>query len=187
MEYRINTPLNDEVVHKLKASDKVYITGYIYTGRDAAHKKMIETLEAGEKLPFDIADQVLYYVGTCPAKPGFAVGSAGPTTSGRMDKFTPTLLDIGLAGMIGKGQRSQSVIDSMKKNNAVYFGAIGGAAVLISQCIKSEEVIAYPELGTEAIKKLYVEDMPVIVLIDKDGNNLYDTEWMKYENKYNVE
>ena len=187
MEYRINTPLNDEIVHKLKAGDKVYITGYIYTGRDAAHKKMIETIESGQKLPFELAEQVLYYVGTCPAKPGFAVGSAGPTTSGRMDKFTPALIDLGLKGMIGKGQRSQSVIDSMKKNNAVYFGAIGGAAVLISQCIKSEEVIAYPELGTEAIKKLYIEDMPVIVLIDKNGNNLYDTEWVKYQNMYEEE
>lgn len=187
MEYRINTPLDDAIVQKLKAGDKVYITGYIYTGRDAAHKKMIETLESGEELPFDISDQVLYYVGTCPAKPGFAVGSAGPTTSGRMDKFTPALLDIGLKGMIGKGQRSQGVIDAMKKNNAVYFGAIGGAAVLISQCIKSEEIIAYPKLGTEAIKKLWVEDMPVIVLIDKEGNNLYDTEWLKYQNMYREE
>ena len=186
-EIRITTPLENSAIEKLKAGDKVYITGVVYTGRDAAHKRMYEALSKGEELPFDIKGQIIYYVGTCPAKPGFAVGSAGPTTSGRMDKYAPALLDQGLKGMIGKGQRNSEVIECMKKNNAVYFGAIGGAAVLIAKCIKKEEIIAYEDLGTEAVKKIWVKEMPAIVIIDSDGNNLYDTEWIKYENMYKGE
>lgn len=172
---QINAPLTQETVDSLRSGDYVYITGTIYTARDAAHKRMQEALERGEELPFDMKDNVIYYLGPSPARPNQVIGSAGPTTSSRMDKYTPALLDRGLKGMIGKGKRSQEVIESMKKNRCVYLAAIGGAGALLSKCIQSAEVIAYEDLGTEAIRKLFVKDLPVVVVIDKDGNNLYET------------
>ncbi len=171
---KIVTPLTAEIAENLHAGDKVLLSGIIYTGRDAAHKRMIETLQMGNPLPIDFTDQVIYYVGPCPAPPGKVIGSAGPTTSGRVDSYTPALLDKGLKGMIGKGLRDQQVIDSMKENKAVYFTAVGGAAALIAKCIKTMEVVAYPDLGPEAIHKLVVENMPVTVTIDCYGNNLYE-------------
>lgn len=177
---KVTTPLTDEAVSNLKMGDTVNITGYMYTGRDAAHKRLISLLEKGEELPIDIKNQIIYYVGPAPAKPGYACGSAGPTTSYRMDPYTPALLDRGLKGMIGKGLRSQQVIESMKKNNAVYFHAVGGAAALIARSIKKSEIVAYEDLGTEAIHRYYVEDFPAIVAIDSKGNNIYETEPPKY-------
>jgi len=177
---KITTPLNDKTVVDLKAGDTVNITGYIYTGRDAAHKRLIELIDKGEELPIELKDQIIYYVGPAPAKPGYACGSAGPTTSYRMDPYTPVLLDRGLKGMIGKGLRSREVIDSMKKNKAVYFAAVGGAAALIARSIKKSEVVAYEDLGAEAIHRYYVEDFPAIVVIDSEGNDLYKTEPPKY-------
>lgn len=177
---KVVTPLTDEAVFSLKAGDTVSITGYIYTGRDAAHKRLISLLKKGEKLPIEIKNQIIYYVGPAPAKPGYACGSAGPTTSYRMDPYTPALLDKGLKGMIGKGLRSKEVIESMKKNNAVYFHAVGGAAALIAKSIKKSEVVTYEDLGAEAIHRYYVEDFPAIVVIDSAGNNLYETEPPKY-------
>lgn len=171
---KVNLPLTDDVVSGLKAGDSVLLTGYMYTGRDAAHKRLIELLDSEEDLPFDIKNQAIYYVGPAPAKPGYAIGPAGPTTSYRMDTYTPKLLEKGLKAMIGKGLRSEEVIDSMKENNAVYFAAIGGAAALISKTIKSKEIICYEDLGAEAIHRLYVEDFPAIVAIDSKGNNIYD-------------
>ncbi|HBB30138.1 MAG TPA: Fe-S-containing hydro-lyase [Clostridiales bacterium] len=170
---KINLPLTDDIVSSLKAGDSVLLTGYIYTGRDAAHKRLIELIDSNKELPFDIKNQTIYYVGPAPAKPGYAIGPAGPTTSYRMDPYTPKLLDKGLKVMIGKGLRSSEVIESMKKNNAVYLAAIGGAAALISKTIKTKEIICYEDLGAEAIHKLYVEDFPAIVVIDSMGNNLY--------------
>jgi len=163
----------ESVKINLKAGDSVLLTGYIYTGRDAAHKRLIELIDSNKELPFDIKNQTIYYVGPAPAKPGYAIGPAGPTTSYRMDPYTPKLLDKGLKVMIGKGLRSSEVIESMKKNNAVYLAAIGGAAALISKTIKTKEIICYEDLGAEAIHKLYVEDFPAIVVIDSMGNNLY--------------
>lgn len=171
---KIKLPLTDEIVSNLKAGDSVLLTGYIYTGRDAAHKRLIELLDSNIELPFEIRDQVIYYVGPAPAKPGYAIGPAGPTTSYRMDPYTPKLLEKGLKAMIGKGLRSNEVIESMKKNNAVYLAAIGGAAALISKTIKAKEIVCYEDLGAEAIHKLYVEDFPAIVVIDSKGNNLYN-------------
>jgi len=176
----ITTPLSDSDVKGLRAGDTVSITGVIYTGRDAAHKRLIELIEEGKKLPFEIEGQVMYYVGPAPAKPGYACGSAGPTTSYRMDPYTPQLLDLGLKGMIGKGLRSKGVIESMKKNGAVYFAAIGGVAAIIAKSIKRSEVVAYEDLGPEAIHKYYVEDFPAVVCIDYNGNNLYESEPPKY-------
>jgi len=170
---KINLPLTDDIVSSLKAGDSVLLTGYIYTGRDAAHKRLIELLDSNKELPFDIKNQTIYYVGPAPAKPGYAIGPAGPTTSYRMDPYTPKLLDKGLKAMIGKGLRSSEVIESMKKNNAIYLAAIGGAAAIISKTIKTKEIICYEDLGAEAIHKLYVEDFPAIVVIDSMGNNLY--------------
>jgi fumarate hydratase subunit beta len=178
---KITTPLDDNKVMQLKAGDSVLITGHIYTGRDAAHKRLIELIEKGQELPIDIQGQMIYYVGPAPAKSGYPCGSAGPTTSYRMDPYAPYLLDRGLKGMIGKGLRSQEVIDSMKKNKAVYFGAVGGAAALIARSIKKSEVVAYEDLGAEAIHRYYVEDFPAIVIIDCQGNNLYETEPPKYK------
>ena len=178
---KISTPLNNEKISQLKAGDSVLITGDIYTGRDAAHKRLVELIEKGQELPIDIKGQIIYYVGPAPAKPGYPCGSAGPTTSYRMDPYAPVLLDLGLKGMIGKGLRSLEVIESMKKNKAVYFGAVGGAAALIARSIKKSEVIAYEDLGAEAIHRYYVEDFPVIVVIDSAGNNLYETEPPKYK------
>ena len=169
---KITLPLTDETIKDLHAGDSVLITGSMLTGRDAAHKRLFELIEKGEPLPVDIDGEVIYYVGPAPAKPGHAVGPAGPTSSYRMDKYTPALLDRGLKGMIGKGARSQEVIDSMVKNGVVYFGAIGGAAALISKSIKKVETLAYDDLGTEAIYRFYVEDFPAIVVIDSYGESV---------------
>lgn len=173
MERRVALPLTDEVIDSLHAGDMVYLTGTVFSARDAAHKRMIESLQAGGELPFSIRGQVIYYLGPTPAREGQVIGSAGPTTSSRMDKYTPALLDLGLKGMIGKGKRSDEVIASMMKNHAVYFAAIGGAGALLSKQIRKSEVIAYDDLGTEAIRKMYVEDFPVIVVIDHEGRNMY--------------
>jgi len=172
-EIKVNLPLNKEIIDELKAGDYVYLTGTVYTARDAAHLRMYEAVNSGKELPFNIEGSTIYYLGPSPAREGQVIGSAGPTTAGRMDKYTPTLLDLGLKGMIGKGKRSPEVIESMKKNGAVYFAAVGGAGALLSKCIKSAEVIAYDDLGTEAVRKLYVEDLPVITVIDKRGESLY--------------
>ena len=174
MEKHIQTPITEEVTADLKSGDYVYITGTMYVARDAAHKRMIEALENGETLPIDIKDATIYYMGPSPAREGRPIGSAGPTTATRMDKYAPTLLDLGQKAMIGKGKRSKEVIDAMIRNKAVYFAAVGGAGGLLSKCIKESEVICYDDLGAEAIRKLYVEDFPAIVVIDKDGNNLYE-------------
>ena len=174
MEKHIKAPLNREEIKNLKSGDYVYITGTMYTARDAAHKRMYEALQNGENLPIDIKDQVIYYMGPSPAREGRPIGSAGPTTSSRMDKYAPQLLDLGLAGMIGKGKRSQSVIDGIVRNDAIYFAAVGGAGALLSKCILESEVVAYDDLGTEAIRKLIVKDFPVIVVIDSEGDNLYE-------------
>ena len=172
--------LNKETIKNLKAGDGVLLSGEIYTARDAAHKRMVEEFEDGKGFPFDITGKVIYYAGPCPAKPGEIIGSCGPTTSGRMDAYTPLLLDNGLKVMIGKGARSPEVIDAIKRNTCVYLGAIGGAGALIAQCIKSTEVIAYDDLGTEAIRKLYVEDFPCTVLVDSSGNDIYQISREKY-------
>ncbi|MGI6091518.1 MAG: Fe-S-containing hydro-lyase [Veillonellaceae bacterium] len=171
---RITTPLTDEAARKLKAGDSVLISGVIYSARDAAHKRMVETLDRGEKLPVDLTNQIVYYLGPTPAKPGNPIGSAGPTTSGRMDAYAPKIIEQGLKGMIGKGSRSAEVVDAMKKHGAVYFAAVGGAAALISKCIKKYEVLAYGDLGPEAIAALTVEDFPAIVVVDSEGNNFYE-------------
>ena len=180
MDKYIKAPIDDEVVNSLKAGDYVYITGTIYTARDAAHKRMYEAINNGESIPFELKNNIIYYLGPSPAREGQVIGSAGPTTSSRMDKYTPLLLEHGLKGMIGKGKRSNEVIKSMHKNNAVYFAAIGGAGALLSKCITSSEVVAYEDLGTEAIRKLTVENFPVIVVIDSEGNNLYETAIQQY-------
>lgn len=182
MNKRITMPLTEEMVKVLKAGDTVLISGTIYTARDAAHKRLIELLDKGQKLPMEIKDQVIYYVGPTPAKPGMAIGSAGPTTSYRMDPYAPQLLDKGLRGMIGKGIRSDKVIDSIIKNKAVYFGAIGGAAALIGKSIVNSEIIAYEDLGSEAIRKIEVIDFPAVVVIDSNGNNLYEIGQKQYLN-----
>jgi len=174
MERSIHTPLTAEMAKELKAGDYVYLTGTIYVARDAAHKRMSEALEAGQELPFPIKDAIIYYMGLSPARPGNVIGSAGPTTATRMDKYTPALLDLGLRGMIGKGRRSQAVIDGIVRNGAVYFAATGGAGALLSKCIIRSEVISYEDLGTEAVRKLEVRDFPVIVVIDHEGRNLYE-------------
>lgn len=180
MTINLTTPLTKETVANLKAGDIVYISGEIYGARDAAHNKMIALLEKGEHLPFDIQDQIIYYVGPCPPKPGQVIGSAGPTTSGRMDIYTPKLIELGLTGMIGKGARSQEVISAMKIYKSVYFGATGGAGSLISKTVVQNEVIAFPELGPEALRKLKVVNFPAIVIIDSFGNNLYESGPLKY-------
>jgi len=171
---KISLPLNDNIIESLNAGDNVLLTGYMYTGRDAAHKRLCQLLDEGKELPLDIKDQTIYYVGPAPAKPGYVIGPAGPTTSYRMDAYTVPLLEKGLKGMIGKGLRSTEVIEGIIKHKAVYLAAIGGAAALISKSIKSKEIICYEDLGTEAVQKLYVEDFPAIVVIDSKGNNLYD-------------
>lgn len=174
MDKYLNTPLTTDKVESLQAGDYIYITGTIYTARDAAHQRMYETMMQGNQIPFDLKDNIIYYLGPTPERKGQVIGSAGPTTSSRMDKYTPLLLDNGLKGMIGKGKRNKDVIDSMIKNKAVYFAAVGGAGALLSKKIKASKVIAYDDLGTEAIRELYVEDFPVIVVIDSKGNNLYE-------------
>ena len=180
MDKYITTPITEEITADLKSGDFVYITGTIYSARDAAHKRMAETLERNEKLPIDLKDSVIYYRGPPPAREGRPIGSAGPTTASRMDKYAPTLLDLGEKAMIGKGKRSKEVIDSMIKNHAVYFAAIGGAGALLSKCIINSEVVCYDDLGTEAIRKLEVINFPVIVVIDSKGNNLYDSSAEEY-------
>jgi fumarate hydratase subunit beta len=174
MEKRITTPLTEEKVRDLKVGDTVLLSGIIYTARDAAHKRLVDLLNEEKELPFNVKDAIIYYVGPTPSKPGKAFGSGGPTTSYRMDPYAPRLLDIGLKGMIGKGLRSKEVIETMKKNKAVYFGAIGGAAALIGKSVVSAEIIAYEDLGAEAIRRLEVKDLPLVVVIDSDGNNLYE-------------
>ena len=174
MARKITLPLTEELAKTLKAGDELLVTGVIYTSRDAGHKRMCETLAAGEKLPFDPTDATIYYVGPTPAKPGQVIGSAGPTTSGRMDAYAPTMMSVGARGMIGKGARLPEVVEAMKKYSGVYFGAIGGAGALLAKCIKSCELIAYEDLGAEALRKLYIEDMPLVVIIDSEGNNLYE-------------
>ena len=175
MAITIKTPLNREDVRKLKAGDSCLISGVIYTARDAAHKRLCELVAAGKELPLDVKDSIIYFVGPTPAKPGQAIGSAGPTTSYRMDAYSPILIKEGQTGMIGKGKRGPEVIEAMKEHGAVYFGAIGGCGALLSKCIKKAEIIAYEDLGAEAIRRLEVEDFPVIVIIDSEGNNLYET------------
>ncbi|MCY6369278.1 Fe-S-containing hydro-lyase [Clostridium ganghwense] len=170
---KIVTPLTEEKVKDLKAGDSVLISGVIYTARDAAHKRLVDLLDKGEKLPIDVKDQIIFYVGPTPAKPGKALGSAGPTTSYRMDPYAPKLMDIGLKGMIGKGSRNEDVVNSIKQNNCVYFAAIGGAGASISKSVVNSEIIAYEDLGAEAIRKLEVVDFPAVVVIDCQGNNLY--------------
>ena len=174
MAISIKTPLTQDKLKELKAGDSCLISGVIYTARDAAHKRLFELIQEGKELPLDIKDSIIYYVGPTPAKSGQAIGSAGPTTSYRMDAYSPVLISQGQTGMIGKGLRGQEVIDAIKKYGAVYFGAIGGCGALLSKCIKKSEVIAYDDLGAEAIRRLEVEDFPVIVVIDSQGNNLYD-------------
>ena len=178
MDKHITAPLQEDEIRELRAGDYVFITGTIYTARDAAHKRMKEALEAGESLPFDVNGNVIYYMGPSPAREGRPIGSAGPTTASRMDRYAPELLDLGLKGMIGKGKRTQEVKDAIVRNGAVYFAAVGGAGALLSQRIKSSEVIAYEDLGTEAVRK--VENFPVIVVIDSQGNNLYETAVLEY-------
>lgn len=180
MAISIKTPLTREDARNLKAGDSCLISGTIYTARDAAHKRLCELIAKGEELPLDVKDSIIYFVGPTPAKPGQAIGSAGPTTSYRMDAYSPELIAIGQTGMIGKGKRGPEVIEAMKKHGAVYFGAIGGCGALLSKCIKKAEVIAYDDLGAEAIRKLEVEDFPVIVIIDSEGNNLYETGRQAY-------
>lgn len=174
MDKHISVPFDSSVSTNLKAGDYVYLTGTIYTARDAAHKRMYEALQRGEELPFDVKNNTIYYMGPSPAREGRPIGSAGPTTASRMDKYAPALLDLGLIGMIGKGRRNQAVHEAIVRNNAVYFAAVGGAGALLSKCITSSEVIAYDDLGTEAIRKLTIKDFPVIVVIDKEGNDLYE-------------
>lgn len=180
MEQHIQVPMSKNEAGKLRAGDYVYLSGIIYTARDAAHKRMYETLEKGGKLPLDICGNVIYYMGPSPAREGRPIGSAGPTTASRMDKYAPTLLDMGLTGMIGKGKRSDVVKDAIVRNGAVYFAAVGGAGALLSKSITKSEVIAYDDLGTEAIRRLEVENFPVIVVIDSAGNNLYETAIKEY-------
>lgn len=180
MEKKITLPITDEDIKNLKAGDSVLLTGSIITGRDAAHKRLYELIQKGEKLPIDIKGELIYYVGPAPAKPGYAVGPAGPTSSYRMDKYAPSLLDLGLKGMIGKGARNKEVVDAIVRNKGVYLVTIGGAAALIAKSIKSEEILCYEDLGTEAVRRYEVEDFPCIVAIDSNGNNVYETEPPKY-------
>lgn len=180
MNKNIKAPLSDKVVQSLEAGDYVYITGIIYTARDAAHKRLYESILKGEELPFDLTNNIIYYLGPTPAREGKVIGSAGPTTSSRMDKYAPLLMERGLKGMIGKGKRNEEVISAITDNNCVYFAAVGGAGAILSKCITKSEVIAYDDLGTEAIRKLEVKDFPVIVVIDYKGNNLYEEAVKEY-------
>ncbi len=183
MDKYITTPLNDQVTTDLKSGDMVYISGIIYTARDAAHLRMYNALRAGEELPFDIKGSIIYYMGPSPARDGRVIGSAGPTTASRMDKYTPELIDLGLKGMIGKGKRTEEVIQAIIRNKAVYLAAIGGAGALLSKAIVSSTVIAYDDLGTEAIRKLEVKNLPAIVIVDSEGNNLYETAIEEFKDK----
>ncbi|MDY3031177.1 MAG: Fe-S-containing hydro-lyase [Clostridia bacterium] len=180
MAKHISAPLSKEVIRELKAGDSVLVSGVIYTARDAAHERMTRLFKENGEFPIDLKDQIIYYAGPCPAKPGEVIGSCGPTTSGRMDAYTPMLLDNGLGAMIGKGARSDEVTEAIKRNCAVYLGAIGGAGALIAECIKSAEVVAYDDLGTEAIRRLTVENLPAVVLTDCYGTDLYEMGQKKY-------
>lgn len=180
MDIRLQAPFDRETAKSLHAGDYVLISGTIYTARDAAHKRMAEALAEGKELPFDIRGNIIYYMGPSPAREGRPIGSAGPTTATRMDRYTPELLDLGLGGMIGKGKRSAAVVDGIVRNGAVYFASVGGAGALLSKCITDSEIIAYEDLGTEAIRKLTVRDFPAIVVIDAEGNNIYETAWKEY-------
>lgn len=180
MERKITLPITREMVKTIKSGESVLLSGVIFTARDAAHKRLVELVEKGEPLPFDIKDSTIYYVGPTPPKPRTVIGSAGPTTSYRMDAYSPTLIREGETGMIGKGKRSDEVIEAMKRYGAVYFAAVGGAGALLSTCIKSSEVIAYNDLGAEAVRRLVVQDLPVICVIDSEGNNLYETGRQAY-------
>ncbi len=180
MDKYIIAPITEEVTANLKSGDFVYLSGTVYSARDAAHKRLAEAIEKGEDLPFDLKDSVVYYMGPSPAREGRPIGSAGPTTASRMDKYAPALLDLGKKAMIGKGKRSQEVIDAMIRNHAVYFAAIGGAGALLSKCITKSEVVCYEDLGAEAVRRLEVENFPVIVVIDSKGNNLYETSAKEY-------
>ena len=184
MNRYLTVPMKDEELQELRAGDFVFLTGTIYTARDAAHKRMYDSLMAGEDIPMDLAGNFIYYLGPTPARPGEVIGSAGPTTSSRMDKYTPLLLEKGLKGMIGKGKRSPEVIDAIVNNKAVYMAAIGGAGALLSKCIKEAEVIAYDDLGTEAIRKLRIEELPAVVIIDSLGNNMYETAVEEYRKNF---
>lgn len=181
MNKTIQAPISKDEISKLKAGDYVYINGTIYTARDAAHKRMDDAIANGQELPLDIKNQVIYYMGPSPAREGRVIGSAGPTTASRMDKYAPKLLDLGLGAMIGKGKRSKEVLDAIVRNHSIYFAAVGGAGALLSKCIQKSEVIAYDDLGTEAIRKLEVKDFPVIVVVDAEGNNLYETAIEEYK------
>ncbi len=180
MDRHITAPLKKEDIDQLKSGDYVYISGTIYVARDAAHKRMDELLDKGESLPMELNNNIIYYMGPSPAREGRPIGSAGPTTASRMDKYTPRLLDLGLKGMIGKGKRTKDVVDAIVRNGCVYFAAVGGAGAILSKAITSSEVVAYEDLGTEAIRKLEVKDFPCIVIIDKNGNNLYETAIAEY-------
>lgn len=180
MEHHITLPLKDEDIKKLNIGDRVYLSGVLYTARDAAHGRMQEALNNGEELPFSVKGNVIYYMGPSPERPGRPIGSAGPTTASRMDRYAPALLDIGLKGMVGKGKRSDAVREAVIRNGAVYFAAIGGAGALLSKAITESEVVAYEDLGTEAVRKLTVKDFPVIVVMDKNGNDLYKTAPEEY-------
>lgn len=183
MDKRIAAPMSKENAKKLRAGDYVYITGTIYTARDAAHKRMSEAIAKGEELPISMENNIIYYMGPSPAREGRPIGSAGPTTASRMDKYAPKLLDLGLKGMIGKGKRSREVVEAVKRNGCVYFAAVGGAGAILSKCIKESKVVAYDDLGTESVRKLYVEDFPCIVVIDSQGNNLYETAIKEYQDE----
>ncbi len=183
MDKRITAPIPKEDAKSLRAGDYVYITGTIYTARDAAHKRMSEAIAKGEELPISMENNIIYYMGPSPAREGRPIGSAGPTTASRMDKYAPKLLDLGLKGMIGKGKRSGEVIEAVKRNGCVYFAAVGGAGAILSKCIKESKVVAYDDLGTEAVRELYVEDFPCIVVIDSQGNNLYETAIKEYQDE----
>ena len=180
MEKKLTTPIAPEEIVKLKAGDYVYLTGVIYTARDAAHKRMYDALQNNASLPVDLEGETIYYMGPSPARPGQVIGAAGPTTSSRMDKYTPAMLDQGVRAMIGKGKRSKEVIEAITKQKAVYFAAVGGAGALLSRCIRSSEVIAYEDLGTEAIRKLTIENFPAIVAVDSKGNDLYEIATKEY-------
>lgn len=180
MEKKITSPIDKSIASSLRAGESVLISGVIYTARDAAHERMTRLHHDGDPFPIDLKDQIIYYAGPCPAKPGEVIGSCGPTTAGRMDAYTPELLDNGLGAMIGKGARSKEVVDAIKRNKCVYFGAIGGAGALIAECIKKSEVVAYDDLGTEAIRRLEVVDFPAVVLIDCEGGDLYEQGQSKF-------
>ena len=179
-EIKIRLPLRDEVIEKLRAGDYVYLNGDLYVARDAAHKRLMDLIKAGKKLPISLEGETIYYMGPSPAREGQIIGSAGPTTASRMDKYTPTLLDLGLKGMVGKGKRSQEVLDAIVRDHAIYFAAVGGAGALLSKCIRKSEIVCYEDLGAEAIRRITVEAFPLVVLIDCKGNNLYEAASREY-------